>query len=211
MLQSLLNAVTSMMDALGAPGVGLAMLIEATFALPPSEVILPLAGFTASTGAYTWVEAVIWATVGAIGGSLILYWIGAAISEERLLNWVDKVPMFSRKDVEKAMDYFDRHGSASVFIARFIPGIRALICLPAGLDRMKMAPYLIWTTLGCFIWNIVLIYLGFQLGDNYTKVTAGFEKYSLVLEIIMGIALIWFIVWLVRRYRKDKAAGIKVE
>ena len=191
------------METLGAPGVGIAIFLESAFPPIPSEVVLPLAGFTASQGSMGLVAAIVWATVGSLLGAYLLYFVGHLVGADRLRKIADWLWLVEAADVDKSIAWFDKYGSPSVFFGRMVPGIRSLISIPAGIDRMGLVVFTLWTTLGSAIWNSILVYLGFTLGENWHTVTDYMEEFSLIIKILLVIAFVALTIWLVRRQRKS--------
>lgn len=191
------------METLGAPGVGIAIFLESAFPPIPSEVVLPLAGFTASQGSMGLVAAIVWATVGSLLGAYLLYFVGHLVGADRLRKIADWLWLVEAADVDKSMAWFDKYGSPSVFFGRMVPGIRSLISIPAGIDRMGLVKFTLWTTLGSAIWNSILVYLGFTLGENWHTVTDYMEEFSLIIKILLVIAFVALTIWLMRRQRKS--------
>ena len=191
------------METLGAPGVGIAIFLESAFPPIPSEVVLPLAGFTASQGSMGLVAAIVWATVGSLLGAYLLYFVGHLVGADRLRNNADWLWLVEAADVDNSIAWFDKYGSPSVFFGRMVPGIRSLISIPAGIDRMGLVKFTLWTTLGSAIWNSILVYLGFTLGENWHTVTDYMEEFSLIIKILLVIAFVALTIWLVRRQRKS--------
>ncbi|MEJ5997282.1 DedA family protein [Corynebacterium sp. H130] len=206
-MSSIVDWVVSLMATLGAPGVGVAILLENLFPPIPSEVVLPLAGFTAAQGKMNVYLAFVFATIGSVVGAYILYWVGAAVGAERLRKIADWMWLTTREDVDKSLHWFDKYGTWSILIGRLIPGIRSLISIPAGIDRMNLLQFGLYTTLGSAVWNAILVALGYWLGDRYTIVADVIDKYSNVVYAIVGIALVWLFVHLVRRDIKSKRAA----
>jgi len=194
-----LNAIAqwavSLMETLGAPGAGLAVALENLFPPLPSEIILPLAGFTASRGSFGLIEVLLWTTAGSIIGALALYGIGAWLGRKRLRRIVDAMPLMKVSDVDRAEEWFARHGSKAVFFGRMIPIFRSLISIPAGLTRMPIWKFTLLTSAGSAIWNTVFVIAGYLLGESWHVV----EDYAGILQkvVIAGvvaavIALVWF-------------------
>ncbi|MDO5512908.1 DedA family protein [Corynebacterium sp.] len=201
-MSSIVDWVVRLMEVLGAPGVGIAILLENLFPPIPSEVVLPLAGFTSSQGDLNVWAAFIWATIGSVVGAFLLYWLGAGIGASRLRHIADRMWLVEADDVDKALDWFDRYGRWSVFFGRLIPGIRSLISIPAGVDRMNPLTFGLMTVAGSALWNAVLIYTGVVLGDNYDLVEKYVGQYSSVVYAIIGIAVLVVVGLLVRRARR---------
>ncbi|MFP7664192.1 MAG: DedA family protein [Corynebacterium pyruviciproducens] len=203
MIDAITSWVTSLMETLGAPGVGIAIFLESAFPPIPSEVVLPLAGFTASQGSMGLVAAIVWATVGSLLGAYLLYFVGHLVGADRLRKIADWLWLVEAADVDKSMAWFDKYGSPSVFFGRMVPGIRSLISIPAGIDRMGLVKFTLWTTLGSAIWNSILVYLGFTLGENWHTVTDYMEEFSLIIKILLVIAFVALTIWLMRLQRKS--------
>lgn len=204
MFDSIVNWVVHLMELLGAPGVGLAIFLETVFPPIPSELVLPLAGFTSTQGDLNAIAAFIWATVGSVVGALILYWLGAAVGARRLRAIAEKMPLTEGEDVDKAIRWFDKFGSFSVFTGRLIPGVRSLISIPAGVDRMPMGKFLLWTTAGSALWNALLIWLGVSLGANWHQVTDFMDQYSTVIYVVLILIIVVAVFFLVRRSYKRR-------
>ncbi len=201
----------SIMETLGVAGVALLVAIESLFPPIPSELILPLAGFTASQGSFDLVSVIIAATIGSVSGALVLYYLGDWVGAVRLAHFADRVPLMSGADVHKAMAWFHRFGPIAVFIGRFIPIVRSLISIPAGVDRMRLWHFLMLTTIGSGIWNTIFIVLGYVLGENWVVVEDIASRYSRTVLVTAIIVVVVFIVWrtvrVVRRRRAAEQAG----
>jgi len=191
--------ITNTMNSLGYWGIGLLMFLENLFPPIPSELIMPLAGFTVAQGNMQFAPVVVAGVVGTVVGALPWYYAGKILGEQRLKSWADKYGRWltiSSKDIERSKRWFDRHGGRAVFICRLVPGVRTLISLPAGISRMPLLPFLVYSTLGTFLWVGLLTYAGYALGDNYEQV----EKYlAPVSKIVLATLVISFIIWFVRR------------
>ncbi|MFD1812034.1 DedA family protein [Rhodococcus gannanensis] len=178
-----------LMDAIGGPGAGIAIGIENLFPPIPSEVILPLAGFAAARGSMSLVEAVVWTTLGSLVGALVLYGISRAIGMDRLSRIVDRMPIVSVEDLQKGEQWFQRHGTKAVFLGRMVPLVRSAISVPAGVARMPIWVFVLYTTLGSLIWNSIFILAGYFLGENWSVVEnyAGVLQY-VVIGVLVGLA-----------------------
>ncbi|WP_253259654.1 DedA family protein [Subtercola boreus] len=187
------------MNSLGEWGVGLFTLLETVFPPIPSEIVLPLAGYLAQLGRLNMVLVVVLSTLGAYLGALLLYALGAALGLERSIRWLSRLPLVDREDFTKAADWFARHGRTAVFFGRLVPGIRSLISLPAGAERMPLLTFSVFTLAGSLLWNGLLIGLGALLGTQYELI----DRYSEVLNYAVYAALAGVVVWLVvRRVRR---------
>lgn len=203
-LPGLLGWAERVITALGEWGVGLLVLLETVFPPLPSEVILPLAGFLTSQGAINLPLVVVAATLGAWLGALLLYALGARLGLERSIRVLARLPLVDREDFERASAWFGRHGRASIFFGRLVPGVRSLISLPAGAARMPLPTFTLFTVAGSGLWNTLLIGAGAALGESYATVA----RYADLLNYLVYAALALLVGWLVvRRLRRSRATA----
>ena len=190
------------METLGGLGVALLIAIENLFPPIPSEIILPLAGFTASLGTkFSLAEAIIWATVGSVTGAWALYWVARFFGRERTRAVFEWLPLVNMDDVNKTEDWFSKHDHGTVFFGRMLPIFRSLISLPAGVIEMNFLKFTVLTAAGSAIWNTALVSAGYLLGENWDVV----EQYVGVLSYGVGAAILIFLVWwIVKRVRKNR-------
>lgn len=184
--------INSLMDTLGAPGAGIAIALENLFPPLPSEVILPLAGFAASTGQMNLFAALLWTTAGSVIGALALYGVGALLGRDRTVAIAARLPLVKVADIEKTEAWFVRHGTKAVFFGRMVPIFRSLISVPAGVERMRLPVFLCLTTLGSAIWNTVFVLAGYLLGENWTEVSGYVSAYSKVVLVAAVLAVLLF-------------------
>lgn len=182
-----------MMERLGAPGAGLLIALENIFPPLPSEVILPLAGFTASRGGFALWEALFWTTVGSVAGALVLYAIGAALGMQRTMAIAARIPLIETSDIDKTVTWFHKHGSKAVFFGRMLPVFRSLISIPAGIERMPLPLFLTLTLAGSLIWNSVFVLAGYQLGENWHRVERYAELFQYLVIGAVALAIIFFV------------------
>lgn len=196
--------ITSTMTSLGYVGIALLMFAENLFPPIPSELIMPLAGFTVAQGKMNFTLAVLAGVIGTILGAFPWYYAGLLVGEQRLKVLADKYGKWitvSSQDIDKATHWFNRYGKKAVFFGRLVPGIRTLISLPAGLSEMHLAPFVIYSTLGTTAWVMLLTFLGYMLGDNYELVD---EYLGPVSKIVLLVLIVAFIVWVVLKQQKAK-------
>ena len=194
-LDGLVGIAARVIDALGEWGVGLLTFIETVFPPIPSEVVLPLAGFLSNRGEMNLVLLVVVSTLGAYLGALVLYGLGARLGLDRSIRWLARLPLVDRDDFDKAAGWFHRHGRSAVFFGRLIPGVRSLISLPAGAERMNLGTFSAFTLAGSGLWNGLLIGLGAALGTQYELI----DQYSKYLDYVVYAAIAGVVVWLVAR------------
>lgn len=202
MFDSVVDWVVSLMDTLGAVGVGLAILIESVFPPIPSELVLPLAGFSSTLGELNVWAAFLGATAGSMTGAWLLYWLGAVVGADRLRAVAERMWLTDGRDVDKALHWFDRYGDASILLGRLVPGVRSLVSIPAGVHRTGLVKFSALTLLGSGVWNGALIWLGVALGDNWTTVSHIMDRYSSWMYVALATALVALVVYLVVRDRR---------
>jgi len=196
--------ITSTMTSMGYVGIALLMFAENLFPPIPSELIMPLAGFTVAQGKMDFVLAVVAGLLGTMLGALPWYYAGKLLGEDRLKSLADQYGKWitvSSRDIDKADNWFDRHGSKAVFLGRLVPGIRTIISLPAGLSEMHLVPFLIYSTIGSALWIFGLTYAGYLLGDNYDLVD---EYLGPISKIVLATLIIGFAIWVGRRMMRRK-------
>ncbi len=199
--------VVSIMTTMGYLGVGLLMFLENLFPPIPSELIMPLAGFTVAKGEMDFTLVVFAGVVGTMLGALPWYYCGKLLGEERLRRLADRYGKWiamSGKDIDKANLWFSKHGGKAVFLCRLVPGVRTIISLPAGISEMPMIAFLFYSTLGTTVWISLLTGLGYLLGNNYTLVD---EYLGPVSKFVFFGLIGLFIFWVIRRRRKLRATG----
>ena len=208
LLEPIVQAIVSLVGALGAPGVGIAVAAENLFPPIPSEVILPSAGFAAASGSMGLVSAIVWATIGSVVGALALYALGAWFGRARFYSLASKIPFVKETDIERAEAWFVRRGPLAVLLGRVVPVVRSLISIPAGIERMKLLPFTLYTAIGSALWNSVLIGAGYALGANWAIVEEWISRYQLIVFGLAGIALV---VWMVRKWtvRSPRESAVK--
>ena len=189
-----------LMGQFGYIGVFLLIAIENIFPPIPSEVVLLFGGFMTTYTELNIVGMVIASTLGSLLGAIVLYYIGRILNKERLKKIVSgkigKVLRIKNEDIDKADHWFDTKGNKTVFFCRFIPIVRSLISIPAGMSQMPMGKFLVYTTAGSVIWNTVLVIAGNMVGEKWEDILQIFSDYShitlVVLIIIFVVGVVWF-------------------
>lgn len=179
--------ITEVMDKFGYVGVALLIALENLFPPIPSEVILTFGGFMTTQTSLTVTGVVIAATIGSVSGALILYGIGAWLHAERLERIVERYGRWLRlkpEDVRKADRWFDRYGPWAVLLCRLVPLVRSLISIPAGMSGMNLPLFLLYTTIGSLIWNIVLVSVGASVGASWESVVGFMDVFS---NVVYGL------------------------
>ena len=206
MIEQLINWVNSIILAIGYPGVMLLMFFESTMLPIPSEIVMPFAGYLVAQGKLSFVLVAFLSGVASLIGSWASYAIGYyggiplikkvghyALLDEQRLKWTER--------------WFRKHGEKTIFISRFIPVVRHLISLPAGIGKMNLFKFSVYSFVGATIWNTILLAAGFYLGANYILI----HKYSQVIDwivvaliILAVIYYVWHVLKLVRRNKPKK-------
>lgn len=188
--------ITNTINSLGYVGIGLLMFLENLFPPIPSELIMPLAGFTIGQGKMQFVPVITAGVVGTVLGALPWYYAGKFLGEQRLASLADRYGKWlsiSSKDIVKANRWFNRHGVKAVLLCRLVPGVRTLISLPAGISKMHLGQFLLFSTFGTLLWVSLLTYAGYLLGENYELI----EKYlGPVSKMAITILLFALIIWI---------------
>ncbi|MDZ5444779.1 DedA family protein [Micromonospora sp. 4G57] len=194
--------VATVIDSLGALGVAFLVALESIIPPIPSEIVLAMAGYLSAEGRFNVVLIVLAATAGSLLGALVLYWLGAALGEERLKRWLDHIPLVDRDDLEKADRWFERHGRWAVLIGRLVPVVRSLVSVPAGANRMPLGEFVLLTTIGSGVWNALIAGLGFALGSRWQQVDRYSDWFNYAIFAIFGVMIVS---WSARKIRKRRA------
>jgi membrane protein DedA with SNARE-associated domain len=210
-LKQFAEAVQQLVFDLGYPGLFLLIVLESTMVPIPSLLVMPFAGFLASKGMFSLPLILLINSTAALTGSMLSYWLGAAGGKPLLLKY-GKYVFVRPKDIEKTEQYFAKHGGKTIFIGRFLPVVRHLISIPAGIARMPVVPFAGLTVAGASIWGGGLMVLGYWLGENWKPVAETAKKYDLVFAGLIVVAIVVFAVrFLVKRKRDQAAAKTNVE
>lgn len=206
-LDGLAGWTVDLMERLGGPGAGLAIFLENLFPPLPSEVILPMAGFAASLGRLTVIEAIIWTTVGSVLGAWIIYWLGARLGHDRMRRLAMRIPLVDAEDIDKSTAWFARHGTKAVFFGRMLPLFRSFISVPAGTERMNFSVFTLLTLLGSLTWNSVFVGAGYGLGANWHLVEPYASTFQYVVLAAVAVFLACYVTSRVRRRMRMKVSA----
>ena len=186
--------ILQIMNTFGYVGIALLITLENLFPPIPSEVILTFGGFMTTYTKLGVFGVIAASTAGSVVGAVILYKIGNLLSNEKLMNLLDgkvgKVLHFKKEDVLKTMDNFNQYGGFSVFLGRCVPIIRSLVSLPAGMSKMPMGRFLLFTTAGSLVWNTALVCLGAFFGASWKKIFSYVNTYGNILFISLGVTIL---------------------
>lgn len=190
---------------LGPVGVGLSILAETVVPPIPSEAVLGLAGVLINDGEMAVVPVVLFATLGSVLGAIFFYYVGLALGPRRSHAFLDRLPLVETEDVDRTFAWFERHGRSAVFFGRMVPIVRSFISVPAGVVRMPLGQFLLFTAAGSLIWNSLLIGLGVAAGD-FIRDNLRYLDYAFVAVVVL--AVVWFVYRkLSGRMNRPPAAG----
>jgi membrane protein DedA with SNARE-associated domain len=181
------------LDTFGYCGAAVLMALESMIAPVPSEAVMPFVGFQVADDKWSLWLAILATTLGSIGGSLVSYLLGYYGGKPLVLK-VGKYFLLDQHDLELTEKFFHRKGGMiTLFISRFIPVIRHLISIPAGIGKMRMVPFIVVTALGATIWNTFLLICGMKLREHWTSVQKYSHQVDIVVVAILALGLAWFI------------------
>jgi membrane protein DedA with SNARE-associated domain len=188
---------------MGNIGIALLMFAENLFPPIPSELIMPLAGFSAARGERNLAIVIIAGSVGSLLGALLWYYIGKGLGAERLKRWATRHGRWltvSPGEIDRSCAWFDRHGGKAVFIGRLIPAVRTLISVPAGIAGMPLAAFLLYSAAGTVLWTALLAVAGYYLESQYDKVA---DWVSPVSNVVIGLIVLCYLYRVVTFRRRE--------
>lgn len=200
------NWIIAIINQFGYLGITLLIAVENIFPPIPSEIILTFGGFlTTYTDMNVWLVT-LFSTIGSVAGALVLYFVGRILSADRLERWLNgrigSILHLKPQDVHKAHIWFEKKGKLTVFFCRFIPIVRSLISIPAGMAKMNVSLFLLLTVLGTSIWNMVLVQLGALAGASWEQISVYMDIYS---KIALFVLIILFLIVIGIFYQKRVA------
>ncbi|MFD2474907.1 DedA family protein [Amycolatopsis silviterrae] len=198
-LTGLAGWAVGLMDSLGGVGAAIVVGLDNLFPPIPSELVLPLAGFSASRGTFSLAGALFWTTLGSLAGAVLVYWLGALLGRDRCRALLSRLPLMNAADFDRTEAWFTRHGGKAVFLGRMVPIFRSLISLPAGVERMPFGRFLLLTTAGSLLWNTAFVVAGYLLGESWSLVDryASVFQYAVLAAVAIAVGL--FVAVRVRR------------
>jgi len=200
-MSALLATIVSIVNGMGYLGITAAMFLESSFFPFPSELVLPPAGYLASQGKMELWIVVVLGIVGSLLGALFNYWISLRLGRPLILRFGRYVGLSARA-YDRAEEAFRRHGEISTFVGRLIPGLRQYISLPAGLARMPIGRFVLFTGLGAGIWASILSLLGYIIGNNQELITSSLHKITIYTGGGIVLLVIAYVLWY--RHRRKR-------
>ncbi|MDP4104725.1 MAG: DedA family protein [Bacillota bacterium] len=196
-LHQLGDIAINWINSIGYWGILLGMVLESACIPIPSEVIMPFGGYLVSTGHLNMIGVILIGTLGNIIGSLIAYAVGLW-GGKRFIDRFGKYVFLSKKHLESAEKWFDKRGEITVFVSRILPAIRTFISLPAGIARMSLSKFLIYTAIGSVIWSSILTYVGYVLGKNYDKIQNFLHPIAYLVAVIVLLILVFLAIKVIK-------------
>ena len=202
-VELLLDFALNTISAWGFLGIFFLMLLESTVFPIPSELVMPFAGFLIAEGKMEFFTVVFIATLGSIAGSLISYFIGKTVGKKAVIKF-GKYFLLNESHLEKAHKWFENYGGRIVFVCRFIPAVRHVISIPAGIAEMNLGKFIAFTAIGAFFWNAFLAWVGIQLGKNWVVIS----QYTGILDLLVIAAIIALLVFYLKKKPKRKKSAV---
>ncbi len=193
------STATHFIETTGYLGIMILMTLESMVAPVPSEAVLPFAGFAIFNESLTWQGVIFFSTLGSIIGSLIGYWMGAKGGRPLVEKW-GKYLLLDKHDLDITEKWFSKRGDITVFVCRFIPVVRHLISIPAGMGRMNLIKFSIYTIIGAAIWNTLLTIAGYYLQENWGEIM----KYSHIIDYFIVAAMVIILVYYGYKLNKNR-------
>jgi len=200
-MHALVATIVSIVNGMGYAGIAAAMFLESSFFPFPSELVLPPAGYLASQGKMELWIVVLLGIVGSVLGALFNYWISFRLGRPFILRFGKYVGLTARA-YDRAEEAFRRHGEISTFIGRLIPGLRQYISLPAGLARMPIPRFVLFTGLGAGIWASVLALVGYVIGNNQEAIGHSLHRITIYTAVGIVLLVIVYGFWYRRRAKR---------
>lgn len=201
MIEILFNWITAFISWIGYFGIFVLMILESMIFPVPSEAVMPFAGYLTALGRFDFLIVLIVATIGTITGSLISYYIG--MYGNHIIRKYHKIFLLNEHHLDYTQMIFNKYGSITIFVSRFIPIIRHLISIPAGMGKMNLKKFLIYTLFGGLVWNFILLYAGYILADQWIYI----RNYSRIFDIIILILIISFVTYILLRKKFKTSSG----
>jgi len=195
----------STISQLGYTGIFFLMMLESMIVPVPSEFVMPFAGFLVAQGSFNVILVMLASTLGSIAGSLIFYYIGKT-GGHSLVEKYGKYVLVDTSDIKKTESWFYKRGDLTVFLARLVPVVRHLISFIAGIGKMNVKKFIVYTILGATLWNGILTYLGFLLGQHWEEVSQYLESLDIIIVILLILGCVYFVYRHLTRTKKTTAS-----
>ncbi|MBU2589192.1 MAG: DedA family protein [Nanoarchaeota archaeon] len=198
LFEFIVEMITAAMSTGGYPILFILMTLESMIAPIPSEAVMPFAGFLAANGRFTFLGVILVSSLASVFGSLVSYWMGIFGGRRFILKF-GKYLLLDEEHLQWTEDWFKRAGEKTIFISRFVPVVRHLISIPAGIGRMNLKKFIIYTFLGATLWNSFLAWLGFLLKERWEIIHHYSSQIDIVIVALLVIGISYFIYKLVKK------------
>ncbi|PKP59230.1 MAG: alkaline phosphatase [Candidatus Altiarchaeales archaeon HGW-Altiarchaeales-1] len=198
LIEPIFDFCVNFIEQAGYAGIIILMAMESTALPVPSEVVMPFAGFLVYDGKLNMLAVILTGAIGSLIGSLFSYYVGKIFGRAFILKY-GKYVLITGGHLTTTENFFQKHGEKAVFIARFVPVVRHLISFPAGIARMDIKKFSLYTFVGSFIWCGILVYLGYLLNQNWSMI----EQYTSILDYVFILAVIIFVIWFYLKFKNN--------
>jgi len=188
-----ISFVKDIIENIGYLGIFLLAFIEIIYPAIPGELVLPFVGFLVAENKLSFIPSVLVATLGNVLGMLVIYLLSMGLGRP-FVEKFGKYFLLDKRHLEMSEEFFNKYGDITVLFGRMLPAYRELISVPAGLGRMNISKFILFTSIGSFIWDFLLVFMGLKLGENYVAVKIWFDKLDIFIWISIILAILWFIV-----------------
>lgn len=202
-LETVAGLIVNIISRAGYVGIFGLMGLESANIPIPSEIVMPFSGFLASQGHMDFNFAVLTGALGCTIGSLLSFWLGRVSDDTWIKRWLSgwgKVLM-THEELAKGKEWLAKYGSGIIFFARVLPIVRTFISFPAGIARVNLVQFTIYTFLGSLLWSYLLTGIGFQLGENWVVVRPVFQQFEILIILVLVVGIVWFIRHRAKRFR----------
>lgn len=196
MLAFIGSFIINLVSQTGYVGIFFLMLVESALIPVPSEITMPFAGSLVASGKFNLLLVVMVGTLGNLIGSLLAYALGFWGQEavvRKLIQKYGKYLLLTEHEYDRAESWFRKHGEIIVFVSRLLPAVRTFISLPAGIAHMKLRKFIIYTTLGCLPWSLLLTWVGVKLGENWESIGVYFHRFDAIIFVLLTLAVFYYV------------------
>ena len=202
-VEKIAEMIIAGMSSFGYTGLFLLMALESMIAPIPSEIVMPFAGFLINSGRFTLLGVALVSSLGSVFGSLLSYWMGIFGGRKFVIKY-GKYLLLDESHLEWTERFFERYGEKAIFISRFVPVVRHLISIPAGIGKMNLKKFCLYTFVGATIWNLFLAWLGIKLGERWEIIHDYSQQLDYVMIALIIIVFFYFVYRHIKNWRKKK-------
>lgn len=202
-IQTITHLITAFIDQTGYLGIFVLMTAESALIPIPSEITMPFSGFLASAGRFSVLAVILVGTMGNLIGSLLAFWLGFWAKEHVIKEWIRKYGKYlllTEHEYDRSERWFRKYGENIVFFSRILPVVRTFISLPAGVAKMKVFKFSLFTFIGSLLWSAALTYLGFYLGSNWQSLEVYYRRFEYFILGAFAVLVLWYIFRKIKRH-----------